>query len=121
MSETRNTTGQLREVTAPTRGSGPVQCCGGHRARCLFGEPHHWGTWYEDGKLQRTASTFYCHRCGGVCTAEEDGQPEPVSTPDGMRECRFHGTVPDDHAPCRRPGESGMEFTDRMLGYTRDV
>jgi hypothetical protein len=34
---------------------------------------------------------------------------------------RFHGEVDDDHAPCRWPGEPAMEYTDRMLGYARDV
>lgn len=73
----------LREVPAPVRGSGPVECgdadgitpasCRGHRARCLFGAAHVWATWYEDGQLQRTADTFCCHVCGGVCTAEEEG------------------------------------------------
>lgn len=61
----------LKEIPAPTRGSGQVACCGGHRARCLFGHMHSWGTWYVDGQLQRTSVTFYCHSCGGVCTAEE--------------------------------------------------
>jgi hypothetical protein len=61
----------MRAVLAPERGSGPVTCCGGHRARCLFGHMHAWSTWYEDGRLQRTAETFYCYRCGGVCTADE--------------------------------------------------
>jgi hypothetical protein len=62
----------MREVPAPRRGSGAVTCCGGHRERCIFGNAHIWGTWYEDGKLQRTAQTFYCHVCSGVCTADED-------------------------------------------------
>ena len=48
-----------------------MTCCGGHRERCLFGGMHVWGTWYEDAKLQRTADTFYCHVCDGVCTADE--------------------------------------------------
>jgi hypothetical protein len=62
----------MREVPAPTRGSGPVHCCGGHRERCIFGHAHVWGTWYENGKLQRTPDTFYCHWCDGVCTADEE-------------------------------------------------
>jgi hypothetical protein len=66
----------MREVPVPTRGSGEVRCCGGHRERCLFGRPHFWGTWYEDGKLQRTRNTFHCYDCGGVCTAEENDEKE---------------------------------------------
>lgn len=62
----------MREVPAPTRGSGPVTCCGGHRERCVFGRPHFWALWYENAKLQRTRQTFYCSACGGVCTAEEE-------------------------------------------------
>lgn len=61
----------LKEIPAPTQGSGEVACCGGHRARCLFGHAHSWTTWYENGELQRTRVTLYCHRCGGICTAEE--------------------------------------------------
>jgi hypothetical protein len=60
-----------REVPTPTRGSGPVHCCGGHRERCLFGRTHIWSVWFENGKLQRTPDTFHCYDCGGVCTAEE--------------------------------------------------
>jgi hypothetical protein len=73
----------MREVPVPVRGAGPVECrdaggitptaCHGHRARCLFGGTHVWATWYENGILQRTWGTLYCHVCGGVCTAEEEG------------------------------------------------
>lgn len=63
----------MREVPEPRQGSGPVACCGGHRARCLFGDIHSWATWWEDGKLQRTPETYQCYKCGGVCTAEEEG------------------------------------------------
>lgn len=66
----------LREVPVPRRGSGPVRCdvpaCRGHRERCLFGEMHSWSTWFENGRLQRTRDTYHCHRCGGVCIAEEE-------------------------------------------------
>ncbi len=62
----------IAEVPAPSRGAGPVTCCGGHRQRCLFGREHAWFTWYQDGRLQRTTSTVRCDRCGGVCTAEEE-------------------------------------------------
>lgn len=65
------TTSELREVPAPTQGSGPPTCCGGHRERCRFGRMHVWSVWYEDAKLQRTALTFRCSDCDGVCTAEE--------------------------------------------------
>jgi hypothetical protein len=61
----------LREVPESAPGSGPVDCCGGHRARCKFGRQHSWATWYENGKLQRTRATFHCHICGGVCTDDE--------------------------------------------------
>jgi len=37
------------------------------------------------------------------------------------RECRWHGTVSADHFPCRAPGETAMQFTNRALGYWRDV
>jgi hypothetical protein len=66
-------TSPVREVPAPTKGSGPVECCGGHRRRCLFGRPHIWTTWYENAKLQRTPETVHCHDCGGICTADEEG------------------------------------------------
>lgn len=63
------------EVPVPTRGSGPVACseadCRGHRTRCLFGRPHVWSTWYEDGRLMRTIDTFRCFDCGGVCIGDE--------------------------------------------------
>jgi hypothetical protein len=61
----------MREVKAPTRGSGPVNCCGGHRDKCNFGRCHSWSTWYENGRLQRTPITFHCHICDGVCTGDE--------------------------------------------------
>lgn len=67
----------MREVPTPRRGSGEVTCCGGHRDRCRFGQMHSWSTWYENGKLQRTADTFHCHVCDGVCTGDEE---ETVST-----------------------------------------
>jgi len=55
-----------------TAGSGGVSCpCGAHRDRCRFGADHHWSVWYRDAVLVRTAATYHCHRCGGVCTAEE--------------------------------------------------
>jgi len=38
-----------------------------------------------------------------------------------MTECRHHGEVPDDHFPCRAPGETAGQFTNRALGYWRDV
>ncbi len=56
---------------ATTKGAGPVGCCGNHRVRCLFGHPHTWTTWYENGILMRTEDTFYCADCGGVCTGDE--------------------------------------------------
>lgn len=63
---------QMREVREPTRGSGAVDCCGGHRERCLFGHQHTWSRpWFENGRVQRLATTYHCHVCGGVCTAEE--------------------------------------------------
>lgn len=80
----------MREVPAPARGSGPVRCCGGHRERCLFGNAHVWGVWYENGRLQRTLDTGYCHLCGGICTAEEqpgdqaDGNPDCPELPQGV-------------------------------------
>jgi hypothetical protein len=36
-------------------------------------------------------------------------------------ECRVHGEVPDDHFPCRAPGETAGQFTNRYFGYWRDV
>jgi hypothetical protein len=39
---------------------------------------------------------------------------------EGTMSCRYHGEVPYEHM-CRRPGESAMEFTGRVLGETRDV
>lgn len=60
------------------RGAGPVVCCGGHRDRCLIGHDHIWETWYENGRLVRTPDTFRCHRCGGVCTADEPSPADPA-------------------------------------------
>jgi hypothetical protein len=62
----------LRNVEKPTRGSGTVTCCGGHRERCLFGRPHAWERpWFENGRVQRLATTYHCHDCRGTCTGEE--------------------------------------------------
>lgn len=81
----------MREVPGTTRGSGPVHCCGGHREHCLFGRQHTWSRpWFENGRVQRLATTYHCHDCGGVCTAEESdcarcGESTgvvPVSLPD---------------------------------------
>lgn len=69
----------MAEIPAPTRGSGAVSCCGGHRDRCLFGHAHSWATWYANGVLQRTRETYYCASCGGVCAADED-DAAPAST-----------------------------------------
>ncbi len=67
---------QLAPQPTPTRGSGPVECseagCHGHRARCLFGRPHLWSTWYENGRLMRTDDTYHCFDCGGVCVGDEE-------------------------------------------------
>lgn len=74
----------LRPVPLPRRGSGPITCCGGHRAHCLFGRrQHRWATWYADGQLQRTGLTYQCMDCDGVCVAEEDGDHGPVEFTDG--------------------------------------
>jgi hypothetical protein len=73
-----------------------VHCCGGHRERCLFGHQHVWSRpWFENGRVQRLATTYHCHVCGGVCTAEEGdcdrcGAPisgAPLTQPDD-RLCR---------------------------------
>lgn len=71
----------MREVPTPTRGSGPIRCCGGHRDRCAFGRPHIWATWYENAELQRTSDTVHCHVCNGVCTAEEEAVAAGMSDP----------------------------------------
>lgn len=63
--------GELDPVPAPTRGSGPVVCCGGHRNRCLFGDAHTWQTYMRNGQPVRTRDTDECLRCGGICTGEE--------------------------------------------------
>jgi hypothetical protein len=62
---------RLADVPTPTRGSGPIACCGGHRDRCLFGHSHLWAVWFENAHLMRTPVTDRCYRCGGICTAEE--------------------------------------------------
>lgn len=64
----------------PLRGSGEVACCGGHRARCLFGRQHSWSVWYREGKLVRTSDTYHCHVCDGVCTADEEEATATAST-----------------------------------------
>lgn len=47
---------------------------------------------------------------------------ERADTARATTECRVHGTVPeDDHFPCRVPGETAGQFTNRALGYWRDV
>ena len=73
MTKTAETTSAstMRDVPTPVRGSGPVTCCDGHRERCLIGHAHVWGMWFENGRLQRTTDTLYCHKCSGVCTADE--------------------------------------------------
>lgn len=88
---TTTTPAAMREVPAPTRGSGPVHCCGGHRERCLFGQPHSWSVWYENGELQRTRDTFHCHLCSGVCTADED----PVIEQAGKRAAELFAMAED--------------------------
>jgi hypothetical protein len=40
---------------------------------------------------------------------------------ESRRECRWHGTVDDDHFPCRAPGETAGEFTARCFGEIRDA
>lgn len=37
----------------------------------------------------------------------------------GTMTCCYHGEVPYEHV-CRRPGESAMEFTGRVLGERQD-
>lgn len=68
-------TAELAKQPIPVRGSGQVQCsderCHGHRARCLFGHPHQWSTWFENGRLMRTEDTYHCQTCGGVCVGDE--------------------------------------------------
>jgi hypothetical protein len=55
-------------------------------------------------------------------TAASDEIAKAAGTPEeATRECRVHGTVPDDHFPCRVPGETADQFTNRVLGYWRDV
>jgi len=85
--------GQMREAQEPARGSGKTDCCGSHRERCLFGRQHTWSRpWFENGRVQRLATTYHCHACGGVCTAEEGdchhcGGPitgAPVTQPDDL-------------------------------------
>src|SRR5262249_9755497 len=62
----------MRTPVPAAKGSGTISaCCGYHRPRCLFGRPHTWATWYEDGKRQRPADTWHCQACGGVCVAGE--------------------------------------------------
>ncbi len=82
----------MREVTTPARGSGPVACdspaCRWHRERCLFGQQHTWSTWFDNGRLPRTASTFHCHACGGVCTAEEQPARSAGSARGNQAECQ---------------------------------
>lgn len=59
-------------------------------------------------------------RIGGTwrrVTKEAPGADAAKAT----RECRHHGEVPDDHFPCRAPGETADQFTNRYLGYWRDV
>jgi hypothetical protein len=60
---------------------------------------HESGTSREDG--YRLLADGYAVR--------EEGEPR--------RECRWHGTVDDDHFPCRAPGE----LTARCFGEIRDV
>lgn len=55
-------------------------------------------------------------------TAAADYWAKAAGAPgEATRECRVHGTVPDDHFPCRVPGETADQFTNRVLGYWRDV
>lgn len=70
----------LRDIPAPAPGAGKAVCCGNHRQRCLNGQ-HQWAIWVKDGELQRTPDTLHCHKCGGVCTAEEKDSAFPVIPP----------------------------------------
>ena len=55
-------------------------------------------------------------------TAESDEIAKAAAAPEeATQECRVHGTVSDDHFPCRVPGETAGQFTNRVLGYWRDV
>lgn len=98
-----------REVPAPVRGSGPVTCCGGHRERCIISHGHVWGTWYENGRLQRTSETLYCHRCDGVCTADENvvEDEEDGGRCDGCSCCTAQG--------CHRGADSECPYSNEML------
>lgn len=92
----------------------------------------------ETSHMTREAAD--CQHCGkgirrnskGIWGARKHDDPHPWfcdASPDAAKRhepaasvtCRIHGEVQEDHFPCRRPGESGMEFTSRALGETRDV
>ena len=61
----------MESATAP--GTGDITFpCGNHRAHCRFGRPHTWVTWYHQGHVVRTQSTYACEWCGAVCTADEN-------------------------------------------------
>lgn len=84
---------RLADVPTPTRGSGAIVCCGGHRARCLFGAQHTWATWYENAHLMRTSHTYSCSGCAGICTSEEADAFDTLEPPSaGSEEANDHGT-----------------------------
>ena len=65
----------LAAVPEVIKGSGGTCACDMHREKCLFGRQHSWSSWYENGRLMRTRTTFHCWVCGGVCTSEEAAAP----------------------------------------------
>ena len=63
---------------------------------------------------------WYCDADPDAGKRHEPAIAEP-SREAATTECRVHGTVPDDHFPCRVPGETADQFQNRLLGYWRDV
>ncbi len=103
----------MRTPVPAVKGSGArPACCGYHRPRCLFGRPHVWATWYEQGKLQRTADTFSCPACGGVCVAGEAPNAQALAAHLGA----LHGAA--GLRPYGDPGGDGEGLLLGALGET---
>ena len=85
--------------------------CGEPIRKHYGASPLNW-RWVHSATIQMSCGSFYS-------TTARPVPAIPARTP--RPECRWHGDVDEDHFPCRRPGESAMDFTSRALGEWRDV
>jgi hypothetical protein len=100
---------------------GPMKGWSGHLATCQGGMAHDLkvtGHTHLDSinPVTDPEAAAACREADPV-----GGEGSEADAAKAVRECRVHGEVPDDHFPCRVPGESAGQFTNRLLGYWRDV